>query len=191
MSLAVNVSQALLPLTALSLPPSVPGVPGKEWDLPFLRRSKQHKWMWAPGPLKGQEFWGRGVQATGWEKISVIHISDQELTATLHENFWKVLVAQLCLTLCSPMDYSPSGSSAHGIFLGNNIGVGSHSFLQGIFLTQGLNLSLLHCRQIFTIGATRDIWRTPTNHYEERGCHKWLLKIRQGAPLHELSRKCS
>ena len=31
---------------------------------------------------------------------------------------------------------------------GKNTGVGSHSFLQGIFLTQGLNLGLLHCRQI-------------------------------------------
>ena len=29
-----------------------------------------------------------------------------------------------------------------------NSGVGSHSLLQGIFLTQGLNLGLLHCRQI-------------------------------------------
>ena len=29
-----------------------------------------------------------------------------------------------------------------------NIGVGSHSLLQGIFLTQGLNLGLLHCRGI-------------------------------------------
>ena len=27
----------------------------------------------------------------------------------------KVLVAQLCLTLCDPMDCSPPGSSAHGI----------------------------------------------------------------------------
>ena len=27
----------------------------------------------------------------------------------------KVLVAQLCLTLCDLMDYSPAGSSAHGI----------------------------------------------------------------------------
>ena len=27
----------------------------------------------------------------------------------------KVLVAQLCPTLCNPMDYSPSGSSVHGI----------------------------------------------------------------------------
>ena len=28
----------------------------------------------------------------------------------------KVLVSQLCPTLCNPMDYSPPGSSAHGIF---------------------------------------------------------------------------
>ena len=27
-----------------------------------------------------------------------------------------VLVAQLCLTLCDPMNYSPPGSSVHGIF---------------------------------------------------------------------------
>ena len=27
----------------------------------------------------------------------------------------KVLVAQLCLTLCNPMDYSLPGSSVHGI----------------------------------------------------------------------------
>ena len=31
---------------------------------------------------------------------------------------------------------------------GKNIGVDCHSLLQGIFRTQGLNLSLLHCRQI-------------------------------------------
>ena len=32
--------------------------------------------------------------------------------------------------------------------LGKNTGVGSHSLLQGIFLIQGSNLGLLHCRQI-------------------------------------------
>jgi len=31
---------------------------------------------------------------------------------------------------------------------GKNIGVGSHSLLQEIFPTQGLNSGLLHCRQI-------------------------------------------
>ena len=29
--------------------------------------------------------------------------------------WWWCLVAQLCLTLCNPMDYSSSGSSVHGI----------------------------------------------------------------------------
>ena len=32
-------------------------------------------------------------------------------------------------------------------FPGKNTGVGSHSFLQGIFLTQGLNPGLQHCRK--------------------------------------------
>ena len=33
-------------------------------------------------------------------------------------------------------------------FSGKNTGVGRHFLLQGIFVTQGLNLVLLHCRQI-------------------------------------------
>ena len=33
-------------------------------------------------------------------------------------------------------------------FSGKNTGVGTHSLLQGVFLTQGLNLDLLHFRQI-------------------------------------------
>ena len=51
---------------------------------------------------------------------------------------------QLCPTLCNPIDYSPLGTSVHGIFPGKNTGVGCHSLLQGIFPTQGSNLGLLH-----------------------------------------------
>ena len=58
------------------------------------------------------------------------------------------LVAQLCPTLCDPMDCRPSGSSVHGDSLGQNTGVGCHALLQGIFLTQGLNLGLQHIRRI-------------------------------------------
>ena len=54
----------------------------------------------------------------------------------------KVKVAQSCLTLCDPMDYSPWNSP------GQNTGVGSLSLLRGIFPTQGLNPGLLHCRWI-------------------------------------------
>ena len=52
----------------------------------------------------------------------------------------KVKVAQSCLTLCDPMDYTD-----HGILQAR---VGSCSLLQGIFPTQGLNPGLPHCRQI-------------------------------------------
>ena len=58
------------------------------------------------------------------------------------------LVAQPCLTLCDPMDCSPSGSSVHGDSPGKNTGVGCHAFLQGIFPTQGLNPGLLYCKWI-------------------------------------------
>ena len=46
-------------------------------------------------------------------------------------------------TLCNPMACSPPGSSVHGDSPGKNTGVGCHSLLQGIFLTQGSNLVLL------------------------------------------------
>ena len=82
--------------------------------------------------------------------------------------FWNVLVAQLCQTLCNPMDCSMPVSSVSGIsqarilqwvarllcpwdFPSKNTGVSCHLFLQGIFETQGLNPSLLyclHCRHI-------------------------------------------
>ena len=58
------------------------------------------------------------------------------------------LVAQLCLTLCNTMIYSPPGSSVHGNSPGKNTGVGCHALLQGSFLAQGSNWILLYCRWI-------------------------------------------
>ena len=55
------------------------------------------------------------------------------------------LVTQSYLTLCDPMDCSPPASSVH-----KNTGGGFHALVQGIFLIQESNLSLLHllhCRQ--------------------------------------------
>ena len=51
-------------------------------------------------------------------------------------------------TLCDSMGCSPSGSSVHRDSLGKNTGVGCYLLLEGIFLTQELNLGLPHCRQI-------------------------------------------
>ena len=46
--------------------------------------------------------------------------------------------AQLCPTLCNPMDCSPSCCSVRGIFHAKNIGVSCHFLLRGIYPTQGL-----------------------------------------------------
>ena len=50
---------------------------------------------------------------------------------------------QSCPTLCDPMDYSPPGSSVHGIFQARIL-----EWVATLTPTQGLNLCLLHCRWI-------------------------------------------
>ena len=54
-------------------------------------------------------------------------------------------VAQLCLTLCDPME--PTRLLHPQNFPSKSTGVGCHFLLQGIFLTQGSNPGLPHCRQ--------------------------------------------
>ena len=63
----------------------------------------------------------------------------------------KVLVAQSCSTLCDLMDCGLCPWDSPG----KNTGVGSHSFLQGIFPTQESNPGLPYCRQILYCLATR------------------------------------
>ena len=51
---------------------------------------------------------------------------------------------QLYQTLCDPMDYSPPGSSVHGILQARKQ-VGCHALPQGIFPTRGSNLLFILC----------------------------------------------
>ena len=53
------------------------------------------------------------------------------------------LVGQLCLTLCGPMDYSLPRLLCPWNFPGKNTEASCHFLLQGLFLTQRLNLHLL------------------------------------------------
>ena len=48
-----------------------------------------------------------------------------------------------CLTLCNPMDYT-----VHGILQARILEWVAFPFSRGIFLTQGLNPGLPHCKQI-------------------------------------------
>ena len=73
-----------------------------------------------------------------WMVTAALKLKDAcSLEGKLWATWKKMKGAQLCLTLCDPMDYSP----------GQNTRVGSLSLLQGIFPTQGSNPSL-HCMWI-------------------------------------------
>ena len=86
------------------------------------------------------------------ELVSRTHLNCQLqvyiLSILLYQNISVIcqseIVSQLCLTLCDPMDCSPSGSSCPWNSPGKNNGMSCHSLLQRIFLTQGLNLGFLH-----------------------------------------------
>ena len=59
-------------------------------------------------------------------------------------NCWCCLVAKSCLTLLLPSELQPDRILFPGDFPGKNTGVSCHFLLQGIFLTQESNPSLLH-----------------------------------------------
>ena len=75
--------------------------------------------------------------ASHWEhKYSTIH---------LHPNSFpdQSCVLKSCLTLLHAHGLQPTKHFCPWDFPGKNTGVGCHFLLQGIFLTQGLNLNLL------------------------------------------------
>ena len=69
------------------------------------------------------------------------------------------LVTKSCPTLCDSMDYSPPGSSVHGTSQARILEC--HFLLQGIFLTQGLKLHLLHWQVDFLPSSHH---RNPRSH---------------------------
>ena len=99
--------------------------------------------------------WKRRQLPSGWSgsisQEKALHFCSPEVSF-----LWRGLTACfLCLcvchsivSLCHPMDCSHPGFSVHGIFPGKSTGVGCYFLFQGIFLTQGSNPGLFHCRQI-------------------------------------------
>ena len=87
------------------------------------------------------------------------------------------LVTQSCPTVFDPMNGSQPDSSVHGDSPGKNTGVSRHVLLQGIFPTQGLNSSLLHCREILYHLSQQE---SPGN--SER-FHFWAPKSLQMVPI--------
>ena len=72
-------------------------------------------------------------------------------SSSILETSYSVLHVLNCSVLSDslwPMDCSLPGFSVHGDSSGKNTEVGCHALLQGIFLAQGLNQGLPHCKQI-------------------------------------------
>ena len=76
-----------------------------------------------------------------------------------------MLATQLCLTLCEPMDYSPPGSSVHGISQVKIPEWVAIPFSRGPPPSQGSNPGLLHCRQILYCLSYQ--WRPIYNIYSD------------------------
>ena len=73
----------------------------------------------------------------------------------LEDPLGEVLVAQSCPTLCNPMD-----CPVHGISQARTLVWVAISFSRKILSTQGLNLSLLYCRQIlYRLSQQGSPWR--------------------------------
>ena len=97
------------------------------------------------------QWWGRGRGSESY--IHPVRLAPDNIPASIQNSPCHRPV--LChaqsfshVRLCNPTDCSPPGSSVHGDSPSKNTRVACYAFLQGIFLTQGLNPGLSHCRGI-------------------------------------------
>ena len=77
----------------------------------------------------------------------------------------KVLVAQLCLTLCDPMDFSPPGSSFHEILQARILESIAISFSRGSSWPRDWTQISCIASRFFTVWATRAQTFLCTRHY--------------------------
>ena len=82
--------------------------------------------------------------------------------------------------LCNSMDCSPPGSSVHGDSPGKDTGVDCHALLQGLFLTQGLNICLMSpalAGGFFTTSATWEAWRITNKSLNTLLTFRWPNQV--------------
>ena len=80
-------------------------------------------WWWTgrPGVL----------QSMGWQRVGHNWVTELILRCIYVKSEVKMLVTQLCLTICNHMDWSLPGSSAHGILQARTLEWVSISFSRG------------------------------------------------------------
>ena len=80
----------------------------------------------------------------GWGWCSMI----QSQLLSYVRIFWETVSCSVVFDSLQPHRLQPTRLLCPRDFPGKNTGVGCYFFLQEIFPTQGLNLGLLHCRQM-------------------------------------------
>ena len=106
------------------------------------------------------------------------------LNAVITSLGFVVLVWELVSASCSVV---PNSLQPHGLqptrlfcprdFPGKDPGVGCHFLLRGIFLTQGSNLDLLHCRQI-PHHLSYEVWEEKSKTPWSSLTHPYLPKFK-------------
>ena len=85
-------------------------------------------------------------------------------------------VAQLCPTLCNPMDCSLPGSSVHGIFEARVLEWGAISFSRGSSRTRDRTRVSRIVGRCFTIWAIRELWMWELNYKESWIPKNWCFE---------------
>ena len=151
-----------------SFPPPLPLVPSSKSCVLFMPALPPlESWLWSktdlgycasagsPGPLLIVSAILTSsllslVKGTTVDKPHGYHFFGPPTVIPIHFGFVCTscvrLVTQSCPTLCDPMDWSSPDSSVHGILQARILEWVAIPFSRGIFLTQGSNQGLLHCR---------------------------------------------
>ena len=126
-----------------------PGLPGKEWwhklDCKALKRKEVIQ--------------SKSIKYTNIKKKLIVNIYRTSLCAKHcpeHLTYIEVQVAQLCPTLCGPMDCSVPGSSVHGILQARILEWVAVPFSRGSSQPRDwIQVSCIACR-FFTVWAARE-----------------------------------
>ena len=81
-------------------------------DLLYSTENSAQRYMAA---WTGGEFGGEWIHVHVWLSPFAVHLKLSQHWLMAMKVQVKILAAQLCLTLCNPVDCSPPGSSVHGI----------------------------------------------------------------------------
>ena len=116
------------------------------------QRGKSWGWM----ELSAIEFFIMKILNTIYPILCLVFREIKKKISNTHSMLVKVLVAQLCLTLCSPMNYSPPGSSVPGILQARILEWVAILFSRGSSLSSDQTQVSCIDGSFFTTWATRE-----------------------------------